>query len=238
MSENGQKIIAGNWKMNGNVQQAVQFGDALLEAGLETEHEIIICPPLTLLPILADIFADSDFFIGAQDCSERDKGAYTGDVSADMLVESGADFVIIGHSERRQLHGENDALVRAKAEAAIKAGLVPIICVGETKEQRDGGHAENIVQSQLTGSLPADGDYLIAYEPVWAIGTGVVASNADIEAMHSFIRQRTDKPLLYGGSVKPDNAREIMRIDNVDGVLVGGASLKAEDFLAIIAAAG
>ena len=232
------KIIAGNWKMNGNVQQAVQFGDALLEAGLESDHEIIVCPPLTLMPVLADIFADSEIFIGAQDCSRYAKGAYTGDVSAEMLVESGADYVIVGHSERRQLNAEDDAMVRAKAEAAIAGGLVPIICVGETKAQRDGGHAEVVIGAQLSNSLPHDGDYLIAYEPVWAIGTGVVASSGDIELMHGFIRQRTDKPLLYGGSVKPDNASEIMQIPNVDGVLVGGASLKAEDFLAIIDAAG
>ena len=237
------KIIAGNWKMNGNAEAAVQFIDELMQIEeLPDNADVVICPPLTFLTLMADAFDETDIAIGGQDCSAYGTGAYTGDVSAEMLFEAGADFVIVGHSERRhgQKYGhlEDDALIRSKAEAAIKAGLTPIVCVGETKEQREGGHAEVVVSAQLAHSLP-DGDCIIAYEPIWAIGTGLTATAGDIEKMHAFIRQQAgDRPILYGGSVKPDNAEEIMATRNVDGVLVGGASLKAEDFLAIIRAAG
>ena len=181
--------------------------------------------------------------IGGQDCHALESGAYTGDIAAEMLRDAGAQAVIVGHSERRHYHGETDAAVRAKALAAKRAGLTAIVCVGETRDERDAGRADAIVQTQLDGSLP-DGatDVIVAYEPVWAIGTGLTPTTADVAEIHRFIRERlvtrfgetgTQMRILYGGSVKPANAKELLTVNNVDGTLVGGASLKAEEFLAI-----
>ena len=241
------KIAAGNWKMNGLRAQA-----AVVEA-LAAEHggadcEVVICPPAPLIPLLAGL--GSGFAIGGQDCHPAASGAHTGDLSAEMLADAGASHVIVGHSERRTDHGEDDALVRAKAEAAWRAGLVAIICIGETEAERDADRTLPVIDSQLAGSVP-DGatgaNTVIAYEPVWAIGTGRTPSPDDIEHVHRAIRAGlagrfgADPSeairLLYGGSVKPGNAAEIFALSDVDGGLVGGASLKAEDFGPIIAAA-
>ena len=246
-SQMRRKIAAGNWKMNGLKAQA-----AVVEA-LSAEHkgadcDVVICPPAPLIPLLAGM--DAGFAIGGQDCHPAEKGAHTGDLSAEMLADAGASHVIVGHSERRTDHGEDDALVRAKAEAAWRAGLVAIICIGETEAERDAGRTLGVIGAQLAGSIP-DGatgaNTVIAYEPVWAIGTGRTPSNEDIADVHKAIRAAlagrfgpdTAEAIrvLYGGSVKPGNAAEIFAIADVDGGLVGGASLKAEDFGPIIAAA-
>ena len=196
----------------------------------------MICPPATLLSAISEQLLGSGVAAGGQDCHAAQTGAHTGDVSAQMVRDAGGTYVSVGHSERRADHGESDAAVKAKAVAALEAGLTPIICVGETKEERQAGRAEEIVGGQLGGSLP-DGDQtiVVAYEPVWAIGTGLTPSNDDIAAMHAFIRGKVgaDTRILYGGSVKPGNAQEILAIDHVNGALVGGASLKADDFFAI-----
>ena len=239
-------LIAGNWKMNGSVS-SLDFFDAIAPAARNSQAEILICPPSTLLYQAAQACAGSGIRVGGQDCHARQSGAHTGDISAPMLREAGASHVIVGHSERRADHGETDALVRAKSEAALEAGLVPVICVGETREEREAGRAVEVVASQLAGSLPEksrDMPLVIAYEPVWAIGTGKTASADDIRAMHAHIRAALDQrfpgarpAILYGGSVKPGNAGEILGIAEVGGALVGGASLKADDFLAIALAA-
>ena len=204
----------------------------------------LICPPATLLAACVAAAGQGGLLIGGQDCHANVSGAHTGDVSAEMLADAGARYVIVGHSERRTDHGESDASVKAKAEAVLRAGLIPIICVGETLEQREAGPrgAFDTAGSQLAHSIPDTSDEIvIAYEPVWAIGTGKTASTADIADMHAFIRgviaQGERRRILYGGSVKPGNASEILSLDDVDGALVGGASLKADDFAAIIAAA-
>lgn len=235
-------LIAGNWKMNGSVS-SLDFFDAIAPAARNSQAEILICPPSTLLYQAAQACAGSGIRVGGQDCHARQSGAHTGDISAPMLREAGASHVIVGHSERRADHGETDALVRAKSEAALEAGLVPVICVGETREEREAGRAVEVVASQLAGSLPEksrDMPLVIAYEPVWAIGTGLTASVDDVANMHSAIRQCLPDPLttciLYGGSVKPGNAADLLGLDDVDGALVGGASLKSIDFSAIIAA--
>ncbi len=206
--------------------------------------EIVVCPPATLIAAAAQLCAGSSIAIGGQDCHPESHGAYTGDISADMLRDAGASYVIVGHSERRHDHGETDVLVSAKAEAALRAGLKVILCVGETEAERAAGRALEIVARQLEGSLPSapHGENLVvAYEPVWAIGTGVTPTPADVAEMHGFLRQRltarlpesSDVRLLYGGSVKPANAAELLHLPAVDGALVGGASLKAAEFLAI-----
>jgi triosephosphate isomerase len=205
----------------------------------------MVCPPATLLAQLAAAAQGSPLLIGAQDCHAEPSGAFTGDISAEMLRDAGASAVILGHSERRTLHGETDLDVLAKARAARRAGLLAIVCVGETRAQRDAGQANTVVRAQLDGSLPeratAD-DLVVAYEPVWAIGTGLTPTPADVGEMHGLIRQRLGARfgaagqgmrILYGGSVKPSNARELMSVGDVDGALVGGASLKADEFLAI-----
>lgn len=211
--------------------------------------QVAICPPATLLQEISAVSGDATIATGGQDCHIESNGAYTGDISAAMLKDAGASYVIVGHSERRTLHAETDGTVQAKARTALDAGLVPIICVGETAAERQTGVAATVVEQQLVGSTPTleDGEAIvIAYEPVWAIGTGLVPSEQDIEQMHAAIRHWLEKHLgssgptisiLYGGSMKPDNAAAILNIENVDGGLIGGASLKADDFLAIIRAA-
>jgi triosephosphate isomerase len=237
-----QRVIAGNWKMNGLGASLAEV-EALsrrLGGRPPADCEILICPPATLIASMAPLAASTGFALGGQDCHPQISGAHTGDISAEMLKDAGASYVIVGHSERRADHGETDALVRRKAEAAHRAGLAPIICVGETRAEREAGKAERVVGGQLEGSAPSDiPDFVIAYEPVWAIGTGLTPTGADIAAMHAFIRERirADIRILYGGSVKPSNAAEILSIANVNGALVGGASLKAADFHGIIAAA-
>jgi triosephosphate isomerase len=241
-------LIAGNWKMNGlgaDLAEAVMTARSLAES--PAAARVALCPPTTLTSRMAGALAGSLIEIGGQDCSAEASGAFTGDISAAMLKDAGANLVILGHSERRAGHGEDDALVQAKALAALAAGLEPIICVGETLEQRQSGHAVEIVTGQVDGSLADSltGAFAVAYEPVWAIGTGLTPSIAEIEDMHAAIRAALVRclgsagkaaPILYGGSVKPTNAGEILKAGEVGGALVGGASLKAADFLAIIRA--
>jgi len=241
------KIAAGNWKMNGLAASLAEL--EALKAVDASACDVILCPPATLIAGFAAAAQGSAIKMGGQDCHSDASGAHTGDISAEMLAEAGAIAVIVGHSERRADHGEDDAMVRAKAEAAHRAGLIAIVCVGETEAERDAGDALAVVSGQLAGSLP-DGataaDTVVAYEPVWAIGTGRTPSLDDIAEMHDAIRAELIKRfgaegdgmrVLYGGSVKPGNAAEIFAVSNVDGGLVGGASLKASDFSAIIAAA-
>jgi triosephosphate isomerase len=236
-------LVAGNWKMNGLQSSAGELQKIIAGAEKLADVDVMVCPPATLLAGFAARARGSRVTIGAQDCHAAAAGAYTGDISAEMLKDSGARAVIVGHSERRQYHGETDRTVRDKALAARRAGLAAIICVGETRAERDAGHARAVVRTQLEGSLP-DGapDFAIAYEPVWAIGTGLTPTPQDVADMHGFIRQFVSSRygetaqqirILYGGSVKPSNAAELLAVDNVDGALVGGASLKAEEFLPI-----
>ena len=238
------KLAAGNWKMNGLA------ADAAVVRALEVSHatasvDILICPPATLIASLAT--TESVVAIGGQDCHAAEKGAHTGDISAAMLADAGARYVIVGHSERREDHGETDAAVAAKAQAAMAAGLTPVICCGESLSQREAGETLGVIGAQLAGSIPegVDGSLVVAYEPIWAIGTGKIPTLEQIGEVHDFIRKtlvdRFDSAgdemrLLYGGSVKPGNAAEIFAVSNVDGALVGGASLTAEDFSPIIAA--
>lgn len=232
------KLIAGNWKMNGNLASLAE-ADRLVGLPEVAGPEILICPPATLIAEMAARFRGTPLLVGGQDCHAKASGAHTGDISAEMLKDAGASYVIVGHSERRQDHGETDAAVRAKAEAGRRAGLAPIVCVGETEAERRAGRETVVVGSQLEGSLPrGPGPLVIAYEPVWAIGTGLTPTPADIAAMHAFIRGMTGGGvrLLYGGSVKPSNARDILHLPHVNGALVGGASLKADEFHAIISA--
>ncbi len=235
-------LIAGNWKMNGLASSIAEIHALIDEfsGAAPDDRDVVICPPATLVATFAAEFSDEAIQIGGQDCHPAQSGAHTGDISAEMLADAGAAFVIVGHSERRADHGETDATVRAKADAALRAGLTPIICVGETEEQRKAGQALAVVGAQLAGSLPETADpFVVAYEPVWAIGTGLTPTTDDIAEMHDFIRAKTPAGMriLYGGSVKPANAAEILAIDNVDGALVGGASLKAADFHPIVMAA-
>ncbi|MBL4619967.1 MAG: triose-phosphate isomerase [Marinicaulis sp.] len=239
-------LIAGNWKMNGlassvsEIETLVERLNGSAPEDRPEDRDVLICPPMTLVASLAAQFSDEAIQIGGQDCHPNSSGAHTGDVSAEMLADAGAAYIIVGHSERRADHGESDALVKAKAEAALRAGLTPIICVGELEADRKAGRAQDVVGAQLEGSLPeADDDFVIAYEPVWAIGTGLTPTIADIEEMHAFIRSKTrnNVRILYGGSVKPGNAKEILAVANVNGALVGGASLKADDFSPIVMAA-
>jgi len=243
-----QKLAAGNWKMHGTRESLAEIR-ALVAAHPDPSVEVLICPPATLLARMDETIGQSPIRTGGQDCHTGVSGAHTGDISAKMLEDAGATHVILGHSERRADHGETDALVRAKAEAAHAAGLIAIICVGETLAQRDAGQTLDLVADQLAGSLP-DGatgrNTVVAYEPVWAIGTGRTPTDDQIAEVHGHMRDRLRDRfggaeaerfrLLYGGSVKPANAAEIFAIPDVDGALVGGASLKAVDFSAIIAA--
>ncbi|NYS25732.1 triose-phosphate isomerase [Rhodobacteraceae bacterium 2376] len=235
------KLAAGNWKMHGLAADLAQ-AEALARDLPAPAVDVLLCPPATLICRMAKALARTPFAIGAQDCHPAAQGAHTGDVSAAMLADAGASHVILGHSERRADHGEDSALVAAKATAAHGAGLVAIICVGETEAQRDAGQTLAVVREQLRDSLP-DGasaeNTVVAYEPVWAIGTGRTPTDAQIAEVHDTLRAALPDAgirLLYGGSVKPSNAAEIFAIANVDGALVGGASLKAADFGAIIAA--
>jgi triosephosphate isomerase len=242
------QLIAGNWKMNGlrkSLDELTAIKTGIAGAGCE----VAICPPATLLAAAAAAASGSPLLIGGQDCHKDASGAHTGDVSAEMIADAGGRLVIVGHSERRADHGEGDALVRQKAEAGWRAGLLVVLCIGETEAERKAGETNDVLSRQLAGSVP-DGasadNIVVAYEPVWAIGTGLTASADDIAAAHAHIRARLAERfgdgakairILYGGSVKPSNAAEILGLDDVDGALVGGASLKAADFLGIVAAA-
>jgi triosephosphate isomerase (TIM) len=236
-------LVAGNWKMNG-LRASIGELEKIIAGGKTLANvDLMVCPPATLIVSFAAAARGSDVAIGGQDCHALASGAYTGDISAEMLKDAGAVAVIVGHSERRQYHGETDADVRAKALAARRAGLLAIVCVGETRAERDAGKARAVVGAQLDGSLPDGADAVaVAYEPVWAIGTGLTPTVGDVGDMHGFIRERLcgrygeagqETRILYGGSVKPSNAKELMAVANVDGALVGGASLKAEEFLGI-----
>ncbi|MCB1476542.1 MAG: triose-phosphate isomerase [Rhodobiaceae bacterium] len=242
-------LVAGNWKMNGTADSLGQLRDMARQysSALNARVDLMICPPATLLASAVNALTDTPIAIGGQDCHAAASGAHTGDISAEMLADCGARAVIVGHSERRADHGESDMIVRAKAQAAWRARIKAIVCVGETRQERDAGKADAVVSEQLAGSVP-DGatseNTVIAYEPVWAIGTGLTPTVEDVEAMHAMIRARlADRfgadgqrmRILYGGSVKPDNAAALMNVANVDGALVGGASLKAADLMAISA---
>lgn len=240
-----QPLIAGNWKMNGLRVEAAALATALRDG--VPGCDLLVCPPATVLAQVAGLLAGGPVAVGGQDCHDVPNGAHTGDVSAAMLLDAGASWVILGHSERRQAHGESDAAVRRKAAAAAAAGLVPIVCVGETEDQREAGQARTVVGAQLAGSLPPGFAGVVAYEPVWAIGTGRVPTAGDVAAMHAHIRRQLVAVLgeagaglriLYGGSVKPGNAAGLLGLPDVGGALVGGASLAAEDFLGIARAAG
>lgn len=239
-------LIAGNWKMNGLRGPGLELAGAVAAGAKGSAREVLLCPPFPLLALVAERLAGTGIGVGGQDCHAKVSGAHTGDVSAAMLRDVGAGYVILGHSERRADHGESDAVVRAKVEAAVVAGLSPIVCVGETLAEREGGRAVPVVERQLDGSIPETAigaGLVIAYEPVWAIGTGKVADLEDIEGMHGMIRgwlrQRfggmgEGVRILYGGSVKAGNAKAILAVPEVNGALVGGASLVAEEFLAIV----
>lgn len=241
------QLIAGNWKMNGLL--AARGEIAALAAGLNGRArlpEVLVCPPATLLHGFSSAVAGTSIKLGGQTCHTAAAGAHTGDISAEMLKDAGASYVIVGHSERRTDHSEANALVAAQARAAWRAGLSAIICIGESEAQRSAGQMEKILAEQIAHSVPSEttaANAAVAYEPIWAIGTGKTASLDDIEGAHAFIRARLEAllgaagrsvRLLYGGSVKPSNAKEILSTRGVDGVLVGGASLKAADFLAIV----
>jgi len=245
----GSPIVFGNWKMNGLHAE----GDALVRdllrglADLKSHGSVGVCPPATVLNAMSDLVTDSSVRLGGQDCAVEPSGAFTGDVSAPMLRDAGCDFTLVGHSERRHGHGEGDALVKAKGEAAFKAGLDVVLCIGETEAEWEAGETMAVLDRQLEGSLPDGADarnLIIAYEPVWAIGTGKTPTMDDIARTHAHLRSQLkrlvsagmDLPILYGGSVKAANAGDILAIDDVGGALVGGASLKADEFLAIVQA--
>jgi len=241
------KLAAGNWKMNGTMASLAEVS-ALLAAHPDPACEMLLCPPATLIAAMATAAKGSALMVGAQDCHPKPQGAHTGDLSVAILRDAGASHVIVGHSERRTDHGETDDLVRAKAEAVVDAGLVAIVCIGETEAERDNGKTLAVIGTQIDGSIPGGAtaaNLVVAYEPVWAIGTGRTPTLAEIAEVHSFLRGRLrgligadaeGVRLLYGGSVKPSNAAEIFAVPHVDGALVGGASLKAADFGAIVAA--
>ncbi|ACB95089.1 triose-phosphate isomerase [Beijerinckia indica] len=249
MTKTLRPLIAGNWKMNGLRKDLDEIA-AIRDGGVKVGGavEIVVCPPFTLLAAAASLCEGSGIGIGGQDCHPEKKGAFTGDIAPPMLKDCGATYVILGHSERRLIHGESDALIRDKIKGVQAAGLAAILCVGETAEQRSTGQALAVVGEQLAGSIPRDVSIeglVIAYEPVWAIGTGLTPTAEDIAEMHGFIRAKLEESwpgkaatvrLLYGGSVKPSNAAKLLAIANVDGALIGGASLIAADFLAIAAA--
>jgi triosephosphate isomerase (TIM) len=242
-------LVAGNWKMNGLGASAAELEKMIAGAkAFSGRADLMICPPATVLARFAEIAKGSAVAIGAQDCHAQPSGAFTGDISAEMIADAGAGAVIVGHSERRTFHQESDADVKAKANAAARAKLVAILCVGETKEEREADATLPRIQRQLDGSLPDHFDaqsLVIAYEPVWAIGTGLTPTPKDVAAVHGFIRDCLVKRgqaagegvrILYGGSVKPTNAKDLLTVANVNGALVGGASLKSDDFLGIAGA--
>ena len=241
-------LVAGNWKMNGlrpALKELAAMGEGY-DAALRAKVDLLVCPPATLLYIASAAAVGTRIATGGQDCHANASGAHTGDLSAEMLADAGATFAIVGHSERRADHGESDAMVRSKAAAALRAGLTAIVCVGETRAEREAGRTLAIVRRQLRGSVPegaTPSTLVIAYEPVWAIGTGLTPTTADVAEVHGMIRAELRRivgkeasgavRILYGGSVKPSNAAELMAVADVDGALVGGASLKATDFLGI-----
>lgn len=241
------KLAAGNWKMNGMAASLSEVS-ALLAAHPAPKCDMLLCPPATLIAAMAQLAKGSALQVGGQDCHAKASGAHTGDLAAAMLADAGASHVILGHSERRADHGETDAMIHQKAEAALQAGLVAVVCVGETEAERNAGQTLAVVGAQLAASVPAGAsaaNLVIAYEPVWAIGTGRTPTLAEIAEVHAFLRAEltarfgadaAGMRLLYGGSVKPSNAAEIFALPHVDGALVGGASLKASDFGAIVAA--
>jgi triosephosphate isomerase len=247
MTHGSRPLVAGNWKMNGvrkSLAEAASICEAVA-AGGAGKAEIVVCPPATLLMAVTVICEGTKVGVGGQDCHAEASGAFTGDISAEMLKDAGATYVILGHSERRAGHHETNEIVRAKAKAALRAGLMAIICVGETRAEREAGDAFSIVGAQLAGSVPENsppGQIIIAYEPVWAIGTGLTPAPQDIAEMHGFIRERANQHLpgqgasmriLYGGSVSPANAAKLLSAEDVDGALVGGASLHSAEFMAI-----
>lgn len=246
MTDARRPLIAGNWKMNGLKASLAELGGIARGVGdLWRRMDLLICPPATILFAAAASVIGSKVTVGGQDCHTNVSGAHTGDISAEMLADAGAAAVIVGHSERRADHGEDNDMVRAKAEAAWRAGLAAIVCVGETLADRDAGRTLEIVGAQLAGSVPdgaGGGNLVVAYEPVWAIGTGRTPTTGNIAEVHGLIRNKLRERfgsgadrvrILYGGSVKPDNAAELLAVADVDGALIGGASLKADDFLAI-----
>lgn len=236
-------LVAANWKMNGLKASIAELERIIAGARALAAVDLVVCPPATLIASFAAKAQGTRVAIGGQDCHAEAAGAYTGDISAEMLRDAGATAVIVGHSERRRYHGETDAAVRAKAIAARRAGLLAIICIGETRTQRDAGRTRDVLRAQLDGSLPDnDENIAIAYEPVWAIGSGLTPTREDIGETHALIRERLSSRfvetgrntrILYGGSVKPGNARDLLSVQDVDGALVGGASLDADEFLAI-----
>lgn len=246
------QLIAGNWKMHGLTADSAALARDI-RAGVESPAgagglacDLLVCPPFTQIVAVAELLRGSPVAVGGQDCHARGQGAHTGDISAPMLRDAGASHVILGHSERRQNHGETDELVREKVLAAVEAGLTAIVCVGETEEQRGAGRETEVVGWQISGSLPEGFRGIVAYEPIWAIGTGKTATERDCATMHAFIREELVRqfpdhggaiPILYGGSVKPDNAASLLGAPEVGGALIGGASLQAADFLAIARAA-
>jgi triosephosphate isomerase len=239
-------LVAGNWKMNGLAASEAELAE-IIAGSAGPQCDLMVCPPATLIVEFAAAARGSSVTIGAQDCHAAPAGAHTGDIAAEQLADAGARAVIVGHSERRADHHETDQIVRAKAMAAWRAGLLAIVCVGEQRSERAGGRTLDVVSGQLAGSLP-DGataaKLVIAYEPVWAIGSGLTPTPADVAEVHAYIRQWLEARygvegarirILYGGSVKPSNAKELLTVQNVNGALVGGASLKADDFLGIAA---
>jgi triosephosphate isomerase (TIM) len=240
------QLIAGNWKMNMLRQPAAELATGVRNDARGLACDLLVCPPFTAIETVAGALAGSDVAVGGQDCHAQGQGAHTGDVSAAMLRDAGATWVILGHSERRQNHGETDELVREKVLAAVEAGLSPIVCVGETDEQRTAGRQTEVVGWQLAGSLPKPFAGVVAYEPVWAIGTGRTATEQDVATMHAFIREELVRQfgdsgaairILYGGSMRPANAGSLLAVPHVGGGLIGGASLVADDFMAIARAA-
>ncbi len=248
-----QSLVAGNWKLNGNQSSVADLTTGLKEgAGSIGQAQVAVCPPYLYIAQVQQALGDTAISVGAQDVCDQDSGAFTGEVSAPMLAEAGCRYVIIGHSERRHVYGESDALTAAKFAATKRAGLIPILCVGETLEEREQDITEKVVAEQLDAVISLEGiaglkGAVIAYEPVWAIGTGKTASPEQAQAVHAFIRSRIAEQdaaiaegiqILYGGSVKANNAAELFGQADIDGGLIGGASLKSEDFLAICQAAG
>jgi triosephosphate isomerase len=240
------QLIAGNWKMHGLSADAVALADGIAAGAAGLSCELLVCPPFVHISAVARQLAGSSVAVGGQNCHQAKQGAHTGDISAPMLRDAGASWVILGHSERRENHGETDELVREKVLAAVEAGLTPIVCVGETEDHRTGGQETEVVGWQIAGSLPKPFTGVVAYEPVWAIGTGKTATEQDVAMMHAFIREELVRQfgeagqgirILYGGSMRPNNAASLLAVPNVGGGLIGGASLKADDFLAIARAA-
>jgi triosephosphate isomerase len=244
-----QKIICGNWKMNGTVEETELLVGKLLAGESKTDRAVVvICPPYTSLYVARNLVKGSHIHLGAQDMSEREKGAFTGEISAQMLLTLGVTYVILGHSERRQYHVESDDLIHRKAVAALAASLTPIICIGETLAERESGNTEQVIGKQIDGVLAGFGEadltrLVLAYEPVWAIGTGRTATPEMAQQVHRFIRGRVSRisstaaerlPILYGGSVKGDNAKGLLAEPDIDGALVGGACLQADEFIKII----